>query len=94
MINFDPVDFLFELDDGGMGGYFLSECAIVEIFFPEILQSLVNLNDVFLFPEVVIFVVDDKVALDLVEFLVDFEGAVDDFLNYFSAEFHFVDYLH
>ena len=76
-----------------MGGYFLSESAIIEIFFPEILQSLVNFDDIFLFPEVVIFIFNDVVSLDLVELLVDLEGAVDDFINYFSAEFHFVYYL-
>lgn len=54
-----------------MGGYFLSKCAIIEIFFSEILQSLVNFNDIFLFPEVVVFVIDDKVTLDLVELVID-----------------------
>lgn len=76
-----------------MSGNLLSESAIIEELFSEILESLIDLYDIFFSGSVLILVSDDKLSLLFGNESMNPLTVLNDFSYDFSTELHFVDDL-
>ena len=76
-----------------MCGYLLPESTIIQKLFPQILQSLVYLNNV-LFPrEILVLVPNEELPFELLDESVNPLTILDYLNDYFSAELHLVNDL-